>query len=168
MQSGVMELWTVFNWLDSAYLWVKYPPAKIRLFLISQWPSDFVDTVCASWRLPPLAAAFCSMVLVYKCGQKKLNNLYYQVKEQRRRSTWRKTKNLTLRNLNNRLWICIMPEEPRMLVSIRVPPHPCQKSWHYIAGEAYPTQAGHSIGIIHRWTTCIIEHFCALCRMSTK
>ena len=35
-----------------------------------------------------------------------------------------------------------------MLVSVRVPPHPCQKSWHYIAGEAYPTQAGHSIGII--------------------
>ncbi len=54
------------------------------------------------------------LVLVYKCGQKKLNNLYYQVKEQRRRSTWRKTKNLTLRNLNNRLWICIMPEEPRI------------------------------------------------------
>ena len=54
------------------------------------------------------------VVLVYKCGQKKLNNLYYQVKEQRRRSTWRKTKNLTLRNLNNRLWICIMPEEPRI------------------------------------------------------
>ena len=25
-----------------------------------------------------------------------------------------------------------------------------KKSWHYIAGEAYPTQAGHSIGIIHR------------------
>ena len=22
--------------------------------------TDFVDTVCASWRLPPLAAAFCS------------------------------------------------------------------------------------------------------------
>ena len=60
MQSGVMELWTVFNWLDSAYLWVKYPSAKIRLFLMCQWPSDFVDTVCASWRLPPLAAAFNS------------------------------------------------------------------------------------------------------------
>ena len=54
------------------------------------------------------------------------------------------------------------------LILVRIPPHPCQKSWHYIAGEAYPTQAGHSIGIIHRWTTCIIEHFCALCRMSTK
>ena len=54
------------------------------------------------------------------------------------------------------------------LVSVRVPPYPCQKSWRYIAREAYPTQAGHSIGIIHRWTTCIIEHFCALCRMSTK
>uniref|UniRef100_UPI0025A5184E cysteine-rich VLP protein n=3 Tax=Enterocloster clostridioformis TaxID=1531 RepID=UPI0025A5184E len=25
-----------------------------------------------------------SLVLVYKCGQEKLNNLYYQVKEQRR------------------------------------------------------------------------------------
>ena len=25
-----------------------------------------------------------SVVLVYKCGQKKLNNLYYQMKEQRR------------------------------------------------------------------------------------
>ena len=23
-------------------------------------------------------------------------------------------------------------------------------AWRYIAGEAYPTQAGHSIGIIHR------------------
>ena len=30
------------------------------LFLMCQWPSDFVDTVCASWRLPPLAAAFNS------------------------------------------------------------------------------------------------------------
>ena len=38
------------------------------------------------------------VVLVYKCGQKKLNNLYYQVKEQRRRSTWRKTKNWTYVN----------------------------------------------------------------------
>ena len=27
---------------------------------------------------------------------------------------------------------------------------PAKKSWRYIAGEAYPTQAGHSIGIIHR------------------
>ena len=54
------------------------------------------------------------VVLVYKCGQEKLNNLYYQVKEQRRCSTWRRTKNLTLRNLNSRLWICIMPEEPRI------------------------------------------------------
>ena len=54
------------------------------------------------------------LVLVYKCGQKKLNNLYYQMKEQRRCSTWRKIKNLTLRNLNSRSWICIMPEEPRI------------------------------------------------------
>ena len=37
-----------------------------------------------------IAAACFSMVLVYKCGQKKLNNLYYQVKEQRRCSTWQK------------------------------------------------------------------------------
>ena len=36
------------------------------------------------------------------------------------------------------------------LVLVRVPPYPRQKSWRYIAGEAYPTQAGHSIGIIHR------------------
>ena len=35
-------------------------------------------------------------------------------------------------------------------VQTAVPPYPCQKSWHYITGEAYPTQAGHSIGIIHR------------------
>ena len=28
--------------------------------------------------------AVVGMVLVYKCGQKKLNNLYYQMKEQRR------------------------------------------------------------------------------------
>ena len=69
----------------------------------------------AKWQLPePIALMSAKVVLVYKCGQKKLNNLYYQVKEQRRRSTWRKTKNLTLRNLNNRLWICIMPEEPRI------------------------------------------------------
>ncbi len=54
------------------------------------------------------------LVLVYKCGQEKLNNLYYQMKEQRRCSTWRKIKNLTLRNLNSRSWICIMPEEPRI------------------------------------------------------
>ena len=56
----------------------------------------------------------CYLVLVYKCGQKKLNNLYYQMKEQRRCSTWRKIKNLTLRSLNSRSWICIMPEEPRI------------------------------------------------------
>lgn len=31
-------------------------------------------------------------MLVYKCGQEKLNNLYYQVKEKRRCSAWRKTK----------------------------------------------------------------------------
>ena len=33
-----------------------------------------------------------NLVLVYKCGQEKLSNLYYQVKEQRRCSAWRKTK----------------------------------------------------------------------------
>ena len=54
------------------------------------------------------------LVLVYKCGQEKLNNLYYQMKEQRRCSTWRKIKNLTLRNLNSRSWICIMPEGHRI------------------------------------------------------
>ncbi len=54
------------------------------------------------------------MVLVYKCGQEKLNNLYYQVKEQRRCSTWRRTKNLTLRNSSSRSWICTMPGEPRI------------------------------------------------------
>jgi len=58
--------------------------------------------------------AAAGLVLVYKCGQEKLNNLYYQMKEQRRCSTWRKIKNLTLRNLNSRSWICIMPEEPRI------------------------------------------------------
>ena len=55
-----------------------------------------------------------NLVLVYKCGQEKLNNLYYQMKVQRRCSAWRKIKNLTLRNLNSRSWICIMPEEPRI------------------------------------------------------
>ena len=54
------------------------------------------------------------LVLVYKCRQKKLNNLYYKTKEQRRCSTWRKTKNPTLRNSNSRSWICIMPEELRI------------------------------------------------------
>ena len=29
-------------------------------------------------------SVFIKLVLVYKCGQKKLNNLYYQMKEQRR------------------------------------------------------------------------------------
>ena len=42
------------------------------------------------------------LVLVYKCGQKKLNNLYYQVKEQRSCSIWQKTKNPTLRNSSSR------------------------------------------------------------------
>ena len=41
------------------------------------------------------------LVLVYKCGQEKLNNLYYQVKEQRRCSAWRKTKNPTPRNASS-------------------------------------------------------------------
>lgn len=54
------------------------------------------------------------LVLVYKCGQKKLNNLYYQVKEQRRCSAWRKTKNPTLRNSSSRSWICTMPKELRI------------------------------------------------------
>ena len=54
------------------------------------------------------------LVLVYKCGQKKLNNLYYQVKEQRRCLTWRKTKNPILRNSSSRLWNCTMPEELRI------------------------------------------------------
>ncbi len=54
------------------------------------------------------------LVLVYKCGQKKLNNLYYQMKEQRRCSAWRKTKNPTLRNSSSRSWICTMPEELRI------------------------------------------------------
>ena len=54
------------------------------------------------------------LVLVYKCGQEKLNNLYYQVKEQRRCSAWRKTKNPTPRNSSSRSWICTMPEELRI------------------------------------------------------
>ena len=58
--------------------------------------------------------ACLEVVLVYKCGQEKLNNVYYQVKKQRRCFTWRKTRNLTLRNSSSRLWICIMPEEPRI------------------------------------------------------
>ncbi|MEY8338486.1 hypothetical protein AALB16_10770 [Lachnospiraceae bacterium 62-35] len=53
-----------------------------------------------------------ALVLVYKCGQEKLNNLYYQMKKQRRCPTWRKTKNPTLRNPSSRSWICTMPEEP--------------------------------------------------------
>ena len=57
---------------------------------------------------------FYNLVLVYKCGQKKLNNLYYQMKEQRRCSAWRKTKNPTLRNSSSRSWICTMPEELRI------------------------------------------------------
>ena len=52
-----------------------------------------------------------------------------------------------------------------MLVLVRVPPYPCQKSWHYITGEAYPTQAGHSIGInpsmnylYHRTFLCSVPY----------
>ena len=44
-----------------------------------------------------------NLVLVYKCGQEKSNNLYYQMKEQRRCSTWQKTKNLIPRNLSSKL-----------------------------------------------------------------
>ena len=61
-----------------------------------------------------VAETVINVVLVYKCGQEKLNNLYYQMKEQRRCSTWRKIKNLTLRSLNSRSWICIMLEGPRI------------------------------------------------------
>ncbi len=61
-----------------------------------------------------IKGVICELVLVYKYGQKKLNNLYYQVKEQRRCSKWQKTKNLTLWNINSRSWICTMPEEPRI------------------------------------------------------
>ena len=57
---------------------------------------------------------YYEVVLVYKCGQEKLNNLYYQVKEQRRCSAWRKTKNPTPRNSSSRSWICTMPEELRI------------------------------------------------------
>ena len=57
---------------------------------------------------------YFEVVLVYKCGQEKLNNLYYQVKEQRRCSAWRKTKNPTPRNSSSRSWICTMPEELRI------------------------------------------------------
>jgi len=42
------------------------------------------------------------LVLVYKHRQEKLNNLYYQMKKQKRCSIWLKTKNLTLRNSGNR------------------------------------------------------------------
>jgi len=66
-------------------------------------------------KMRPLGiSCYEDMVLVYKCRQKKLNNLYYKTKEQRRCSTWRKTKNPTLRNSNSRSWVCIMPEELRI------------------------------------------------------
>ena len=71
-------------------------PAKYRIVLYLRYYEEY------------------KVVLVYKCGQKKLNNLYYQVKEQRRCSKWQKTKNLTLWNLNSRSWICTMQEEPRI------------------------------------------------------
>ncbi len=61
-----------------------------------------------------LAGVLIGVVLVYKCGQEKLNNLYYQVKEQRRCSAWQKTKNPTPRNSSSRSWICTMPEELRI------------------------------------------------------
>ena len=56
-----------------------------------------------------------SLVLVYKCRQKKLNSLYYKKKEQRRCSTWRKIKNRILRNSSNRSSISTMPEVPHIL-----------------------------------------------------
>lgn len=56
-----------------------------------------------------------SMVLVYKCRQKKLNSLYYKKKEQRRCSTWRKIKNRILRNSSSRSSISTMPEVPHIL-----------------------------------------------------
>lgn len=55
------------------------------------------------------------VVLVYKCRQKKLNNLYYKKKEQRRCSTWRKIKNRILRNSSSRSSISIMLEVPPIL-----------------------------------------------------
>ena len=56
-----------------------------------------------------------SVVLVYKCRQKKLNSLYYKKKEQRRCSTWRKIKNRILRNSSSRSSISTMPEVPHIL-----------------------------------------------------
>lgn len=56
-----------------------------------------------------------TLVLVYKCRQKKLNSLYYKKKEQRRCSTWRKIKNRILRNSSNRSSISTMPEVPHIL-----------------------------------------------------
>lgn len=54
------------------------------------------------------------MVLVYKYGQEKLNNLYYQVKEQREMFSMAKTKNPILWNSSSRSWFCTMPEKPRI------------------------------------------------------
>ena len=58
---------------------------------------------------------YLTLVLVYKCRQKKLNSLYYKKKEQRRCSTWRKIKNRILRNSSSRSSISTMPEVPHIL-----------------------------------------------------
>ncbi len=87
-----------------------YPPIDLynrRLRSLAKALGPAWIRVSGSW-------ATKTLVLVYKCGQEKLNHLYYQVKEQRRCSTWLKTRNPTLRNSNSRLWICIMPEGPRI------------------------------------------------------
>ncbi len=58
---------------ESKYLAVKY------FYEEKQWS---INWMC--WQLNISRAAYYKLMLVYKCGQKKLNNLYYQIKEQRR------------------------------------------------------------------------------------
>ena len=76
---------------------------------------DIMERLVTETRVRKFVLLFLEdVVLVYKCGQEKLNDLYYEMKEQRRCSTWRKIKNRILRNLSSRSSICIMPEEPRI------------------------------------------------------
>ncbi|EOS73108.1 hypothetical protein C819_03832 [Lachnospiraceae bacterium 10-1] len=91
-----------------------YEPSRLMYWPSTSADGEFIFRDIEGEPLDPDEVLSRYMVLVYKCGQEKLNNLYYQMKVKRRCSAWRKIKNLTLRNLNSRSWICIMPEEPRI------------------------------------------------------
>jgi len=55
----------------SSCSWPEYSQAVNGLFLTGQASSDFVEWVCASWRLPPVSRRICQRYRVALYGDKK-------------------------------------------------------------------------------------------------